>query len=123
MSYYESATRDRVDLLRRFQEEVTSADIRIDAEFQRILRDAQALLEVSEQEIADGLGVSRPTVNRWMNGKNLPYYGMRKPAISWIRERLILKVKRLEASARQFASSYSGSSIGSRTEALVAKSQ
>jgi transcriptional regulator with XRE-family HTH domain len=121
MGFYDTATQERADLLRKFQAAVVSADVKVDEEFQRVIREAQALLEVSDREIADALSVSRPTVNRWINGKNLPYYAMRKPIVAWIRDRLTVKIKRLEASARQFAASYSRISDGLRTATLMAK--
>jgi DNA-binding transcriptional regulator YiaG len=101
MGYYDS-TIERADSLKQFSAEAHSVDLKVDAEFHRILREAQALLETSDQEIADALSVSRPTVNRWMNGKNLPYNAMRKPILTWIGEQLSVKIKRLEGSARQF---------------------
>ena len=103
MGYYEDATSYRVESLKKFQTDTRSANLKVDTEFQRILREAQALLELSDQEIADALSVSRPTVNRWVNGKNLPYYAMRKPIMTWIGEQLSLKIRRLEASVRDFA--------------------
>src|SRR6266481_7771742 len=84
------------DALREFKDEVRSVDIKVDSEFQRILRQAQELLELSDQEIGDELSVSRPTVNRWMNGKNLPYNAMRKPVLSWIDEQLVQKIRKIE---------------------------
>ena len=122
MSEYGSALREHAGLLRKFQIEALSVDMKIDGEFQRILGEAQALLEMSDQEIADALSVSRPTVNRWVNGKNLPYYAMRKPILSWIGDQLTVKVKRLEASARQFAASPSTTSVGSRIDTVAAAS-
>jgi transcriptional regulator with XRE-family HTH domain len=129
MGYYDS-TIERAESLKQFSAEAHSVDLKVDAEFQRILREAQALLETSDQEIADALSVSRPTVNRWMNGKNLPYNAMRKPILTWIGEQLSVKIKRLEGSARQFAASAGGASprqvasssgYGSRSAVLVAK--
>jgi transcriptional regulator with XRE-family HTH domain len=89
---------ERIEVLKRFQAEADSADLKVDADFQRILRKAKALLEISDQEIADSVSVSRPTVNRWMNGKNLPYNAMRRPILTWINEQLSVKIKRLGGS-------------------------
>jgi hypothetical protein len=47
-----------------------------DTEFINALRSAK----MSTVELADGLGVSQPTIRRWRNGRNLPYSPMR-PAI------------------------------------------
>ena len=121
MGYYDSATIERIEVLKRFQAEADSADLKVDADFQRILRKAKALLEISDQEIADSVSVSRPTVNRWMNGKNLPYNAMRRPILTWINEQLSVKIKRLGGSSRQAASSSVG--YGSRSAVLVAKSR
>lgn len=101
MAYTNSSVSDRVETLRKFRNEISSVDIRQDVEFQRVLRQAQELLEISDQEIADGLSVSRPTVNRWVNGKNLPYLAMRKPIATWIDKQLAAKIRKVEALVRQ----------------------
>jgi len=122
MADHAAAIRERAESLRKFQAEARSAEIRTDSEFQRIFREAQAVLEMSDQEIADALSVSRPTVNRWVNGKNLPYYAMRKPILTWIGEQLTTKIRRLGASGRNRAASGSGSLMCSPTE-LAAKNR
>ena len=71
-----------------------------DAEFQRIFRASQLLLELPDQKIADALGVSRPTVNRWVRGKNLPHAGMRKPITRWIDQQLSQKLKLLRSNTQ-----------------------
>ncbi len=37
---------------------------------------------MSEPELADALSVSRPTLNRWINGKNLPHMAIRESVLS-----------------------------------------
>lgn len=113
------ATATRAEILREFQTEVRSVDMKVDAEFQRILRKAQELLEMSDREIGDALLVSRPTVNRWINGKNLPYNAMRKPLFSWIDYELTAKIKKIEGFGR--SSSASSSNSGSRFDRVAAK--
>jgi len=39
----------------------------------------------SDQELGDGLGVSRSTFNRWTQGKNLPHPVMRKKILSYFK--------------------------------------
>ncbi len=39
---------------------------------------------MTHQEIADALLVSRSTINRWATGKNLPHRAMRKPILEWL---------------------------------------
>jgi transcriptional regulator with XRE-family HTH domain len=91
-----TAMSTRTDELRAFKKEVGTIDVKVDAEFQRALRTAQELLEMSDQEIGDALSVSHPTVNRWINGTNLPYNAMRKVVLSWIYEKLAAKVRTIE---------------------------
>ena len=52
-------------------------------DFQYLVKDC--LLRLSADEIADILKVSRSTVIRWSEGKNLPSYGVRKSLFRWIR--------------------------------------
>jgi len=110
------------DALREFSAEVRRVDFKVDSEFQRILQQAQELLELSDQEIGDALSVSRPTVNRWINGKNLPYNAMRKPVFSWIEEQLVQKVRKIETIRRSRFDS-SNSSVTPRYERIAAKSR
>jgi len=124
MGYYDESSNQRAEVLRRLQAEIGTLNSKDDAEFQRVFREAQALLEMSDQEIADALSVSRPSVNRWTNGRNLPYYAMRKHVLNWVTGQLAAKIKRLEVAAREFATSrYSASDSysGSQPLPLAAK--
>ena len=95
-----TGTLTRVDELLSFREEVRRIDMKVDSEFQRTLRTAQKLLEMSEREIGDALSVSRPSVNRWMNGTNLPYNAMRKVVFSWIDRQLTARIRTIEGIER-----------------------
>jgi hypothetical protein len=95
-----TAMMTRVDELRAFREEVHGIDMKVDSEFQRALLTAQRLLEMSDREIGDSLSVSRPSVNRWMNGTNLPYNAMRKVVFSWIENQLAARMRTIEAIER-----------------------
>jgi transcriptional regulator with XRE-family HTH domain len=68
--------------------ELKRVDLKVDSDFQKALQFAQRLLEMSDREIGDALSVSRPSVNRWMNGANLPYNAMRKGVFDWIEKSL-----------------------------------
>lgn len=105
MSAYQTNSTERLGLLRAFQEEVAKINLLDDDEFQRIIREAQTILEMTEREIADQLSVSRPTVNRWKNGKNLPYNAMRKYVSNWIDQQLGSKIRLLEYNMRQSGAS------------------
>jgi transcriptional regulator with XRE-family HTH domain len=126
MGYYDEFARQRIEVLRRLHSELGAIDFKDDAEFQRIFREAQALLEMSDQEIADALSVSRPSVNRWTNGRNLPYPAMRKHILGWIAGQLDAKIKRAEAAVRQTAASLRSASSSfseSRAVPLAARSR
>ena len=89
----------REESLKDLRERVASANMRDDELFHDIFRGARRLLELSDTDISETLLVSRPTVNRWANGRNLPRPAMRKPIFDWIREELSQRIKRLSASS------------------------
>lgn len=90
----------RVKSLMEAQRYIQSADLSVDAEFKTIIRLAQELLEITDRQMADFLSVSRPTINRWTNGRNLPYLALRKPVRSWILDQLGSKIKTVEGLRR-----------------------
>jgi hypothetical protein len=92
----------REESLKDLRERVALANMRDDELFHDIFREAKFLLELSDTNISEALLVSRPTVNRWANGRNLPHPAMRKPIFDWIREELSQRIKRLSA-PRQYA--------------------
>jgi hypothetical protein len=98
-----TATITRVEELQTFKHDLSKKNVKIDAEFQEGLRIAQRLLELSEQDIADELGVSRPSVNRWINGKNLPHNAMRRVVFSWIEKQLSGRVRKVASIQRSQA--------------------
>ena len=104
---------DRLEQLREFRTQVRHTDVRIDSAFQQLIQDARSVLEIPEQEIAEALFVSRPTVNRWINGRNLPYLVVRKHAVDWLDEELSSKIRSLKH--RHFPASSTGDSSSSNT--------
>jgi DNA-binding transcriptional regulator YiaG len=59
-----------------------------DSDFRAILRDGQKLLRMSEKEFADELRVSRPRLNRWLHGRDLPHPVMRPGIAAWVAHKL-----------------------------------
>lgn len=55
-----------------------------DGEFRKFLTSWRSVLEMTDQEIANKLLVSRPTISRWMSGQTLPHRAMRKSLLSWM---------------------------------------
>lgn len=51
-----------------------------DEQFVYLLKEAR----LSPQQIGDALSVSRPTVERWLKGENLPYGAMREPIVEFL---------------------------------------
>jgi predicted DNA-binding transcriptional regulator AlpA len=88
-----TATMSRIDELNDLLVRARRIDVRNDAEFRSVLRDAPSVLEMSESQIADALSISRPTFNRWINGRSLPHIAMRTPAITWLAEQLNSRIR------------------------------
>jgi DNA-binding XRE family transcriptional regulator len=109
MSHY----KERIEALSELRSVIETLDLRNDDEFRKVFQEARMLLEMTDRDLADALSTSRPSVNRWANGKNLPHFALRKSIIRWIGEQLAAKVKVLVTANRAVAarafSSYSGS--------------
>ncbi len=98
MNSYRSQVPARVRQLKESQAAFSRLDLKIDDDFRRLVVEARGLFEMSDGELADALSVSRPTVNRWINGKNLPYNALRKAIFGWIDRQLTKKIKLVELS-------------------------
>ncbi len=72
------------------------ADVSDDTTFQELLNICQGVFEMSDREVADVLMVSRPTINRWSNGKNLPHRRVRKSVFTWIADTASKRLRILE---------------------------
>jgi ribosome-binding protein aMBF1 (putative translation factor) len=72
------------DSIESLHHDTNSYHLDDDAGFSALLKRAQYQFGMSDADLADEFLVSRPTVNRWVNGRNLPHRVMRKPIIEWI---------------------------------------
>lgn len=70
--------------LAQLRDKSNVADLADDSVFADLLNACQRIFEMSDREVADVLMVSRPTINRWSNGKNLPHRRVRKSVFTWI---------------------------------------
>src|SRR5271168_2355573 len=95
----------RTSELQDLQERVRSADVNDDAVFHELFRDCQEILELSDQAAADALMVTRPTVNRWARGQNLPHRALRSHLRSWMEDQLSRKI-RVRETSRGSAATY-----------------
>lgn len=120
MSITTAVLTERIEQFRELQRRLKLANIEDDKVFQSLIRDAQVLLEMSDSEIANSLSVSRPTLNRWMNGRTSPHLAIKKSAVGWMGDQVASKVRKLEASAK-CASQGSSSPWGYEGGRMVAK--
>jgi len=67
-----------------------------DTEFRAYLISWRSVLEMTDQEIANKLLVSRPTISRWMGGQTLPHRAMRKSLLTWMAGELKHRQKQRE---------------------------
>jgi hypothetical protein len=65
--------------------------------FVMILTRALALLEMSHQNLADEMRLSRTSIGRWVSGKNLPVKAIRGPILRWIMKQAEQKASQIEA--------------------------
>jgi predicted transcriptional regulator len=85
--------------LRQFLEYVDELDM-VDSywdisTFQEFMQKAKDALDKTDHELAEMIDVSRPTVTRWLEGKNSPHLFMRRGIIN-----LLVKAARLEEQNR-----------------------
>jgi DNA-binding MurR/RpiR family transcriptional regulator len=79
-----TASDHRIDELRVLESMALKLGPEDDRGFASIIAESGRVLELSDQQIADALGVSRPTISRWSRATNLPHRLMRRPILSWI---------------------------------------
>jgi hypothetical protein len=61
---------------------------------------AVEISNLSDQEIAEGLKVSLPTIKRWKEGKNFPNINLRAPVLNWFVEKRFPAKKFLEIQSK-----------------------
>lgn len=110
-----SPTLTRVDELQTFADLARRIEIEHDADFRAFVHKARLVLEMTESDIADALSVSRPTYNRWVNGRNTPHPLMRQSCVNRILKLVQRKINVIEP--KSSGASFSGSRGG-----MVAKS-
>ena len=91
----------RLDAVRDLIERISRANFDDDSVFQDFFQESIRFLELSELEASDGLKVSRPTVNRWINGASAPTRALRGPVFGWITKELRRRVARLGGNRRK----------------------
>ena len=79
---------ERLEALDVLFDRVCNSDPLDDTVFVAVLSKALSLLGQSNQEVANKLKVSRPTVSRWRAGKNLPHKVMRPRVFSYLKRQI-----------------------------------
>ena len=70
-----------------------------DAEFQSFLIHSMFELKLKNSDLTKQFGVSKPTVNRWLNGKSAPHPAVRKYIIEYLEHIRIARKQNKDVSA------------------------
>jgi len=66
------------------QATIRTFDVNEASRFSELLRLAKREFGLTDQEIADHFGVSRPTVSRWIEGSSAPHRAFRPVVVRWL---------------------------------------
>lgn len=89
-------TDDRARKLSELQSFLLQANLADDEVFRTVCCRVSSDLELSSSDLSSALGVSRPTVSRWMCGVTAPHPAMREP----IRRFALRRLARLVSMAK-----------------------
>lgn len=73
--------------LEAFARDVDAADLSDREAFSRVLRKGMDLLELLDSDLSERFDASRPSVNRWRNGKTAPHPAVRQLVLRYLRDR------------------------------------
>ena len=90
----------RIVELQELRKRVDSSDVNDDTVFHELFRECLRMFELTDQEAANALMVTRTTVNRWVRGQNLPHRALRKHLRIWMEEQLSRKIRFLDTGSR-----------------------
>lgn len=88
--------RDLPQALQALRDSLATAALDDRESFRRAILQGQALLGVSQAELASWFRLSRATVNRWSTGGSAPYPGLRKVVFERLARRAAEQQKRLQ---------------------------
>lgn len=78
--------RDKVTDFQSYISDLSKVDLQDDAAFLKHLTFAFRHL-VTDKELAEEFGASRPTVTRWRNGQNAPHSASRRTVLDYLQQR------------------------------------
>jgi hypothetical protein len=79
--------------LQRLRSDAKGLDVENDEGFSAVLQKTETLFGMSDGDLAEELLVSRPTISRWRNGRNLPHRAMRGPILEWIAKEAVRQLR------------------------------
>ena len=85
----------RIAQLKQFAERTRARNIEDDEQFCTFVVESLEVLEMVDREFADSLSVSRPCVNRWSNGRNLPRTATRKATLALVMQKVDRRIRAL----------------------------
>jgi len=95
----------RIESYRSLQAELEAVDLDDASAFSRVFASAHLLLEMTNRDMATALGVSHPSIGRWVNGTAAPHPVMRRAIARWIRAQVSTKLGLLERRAAPLSGS------------------
>jgi DNA-binding XRE family transcriptional regulator len=110
----EASVKERIEQFRDFHMRLELQDLENNQIFQAVMQETQVLLEMSDSEIANALSISRPTLNRWINGRTSPHLAVKKAAVAWIGEQVAIRVRLLQSTRSTFGPGSSTPAYGGR---------
>ena len=95
----------RIAQLGEFADRIKMLNTEDDEQFCKFIVASLETLEMTDRDFADSLSVSRPCVNRWSNGKNLPRTATRKATVSVVTEKVNRRIRALRQAATRAGTS------------------
>ncbi len=65
--------------------------------FRRILKQSEAVLLLTDSDLAFEMEMSRPTINRWRSGSAAPLVMMRRSVFNWLKKRTKLMIRKTQS--------------------------
>ncbi len=84
-----------IQMLDEFVMALKDADEKDNESFTRLLNQGVGLFGLSHKEIAEHCSISRPSVTRWINGKNTPHPAMRPRIYRWLQRKATTRLRSL----------------------------
>lgn len=78
----------------KYRNKLKVVDAKDSTDFYMLFSEGMTLLSLLDEDVSREFGVSRPTINRWRNGRNAPHPMMRTPVYDWLIDRTSRLIER-----------------------------